>query len=695
MDNKAPKDTQNILYSPLNNDADDIRLLTLARTQSGSPLQCHLSTVSLRAFCPAYTSFINTNGLRHLTIRQAKTRWAPSSVGDSPQTHRYRFHWGDFAALSYVWGDESARTDVIINGETVPITANLELALRTLASEEGIFSDRYKLWVDAICINQADEKEQAQQVQKMRDIYSGAWNVISWIGCNNPAIKGAFSFLRMMASLEHDQLDLSTWSASTGNLFRANYFLALRELMKQDYWFRLWIIQELVMGASSTVLRYGDETIDWNTFSKGIGVLYHGSNWTLKDREVEAALVSRGIREDVRWHTYGMHLIHVDLGELTRAEEQGTQRLGFRRLLDIADYAGCRYVRDKVFGLVGLMDPAIAAEIMKAYGFPEDRLFAAVAKAFIVRTNSLEALRQGNPWGYVGSPSWAADWTWRRIRFSRPEYKLFGPPWDPSEPEPDPASIFSADRGMTPSFQFLDRWRFLQCDGFTFDEIAGLGAPEHGFFNWDRHRVVPCPSWRSAYGGYEATASALWNTLLLSTIDKGKRAQPRHAALLHLPINFWTAFPQFEKRGWTWLAGQRAYYFKWEEWHKAHDDMMLGDWPLGKFFKAVIPKGADELTFTEVYCASQRTVQQRRFMLTKGGYFGWGPDNVYGRDKTKELRAGDKIAIVSGCSTPLVIRPRGKEFEVLGEAYVQGFMDGEAVDLLESGVCQRQTFTFY
>ncbi len=121
---------------------------------------------------------------------------------------------------------------------------------------------------------------------------------------------------------------------------------------------------------------------------------------------------------------------------------------------------------------------------------------------------------------------------------------------------------------------------------------------------------------------------------------------------------------------------------------------MLGEARLGSFFTDIIPQDAEELTYTEVYCSSQRAVQQRRFMLTKNGYFGWGPDNMYENDRRKELRVGDKIGIVFGCSTSLVVRQRVDKFEVVGEAYVQGFMDGEALALMQSGACDIQRFIF-
>jgi hypothetical protein len=39
-----------------------------------------------------------------------------------------------------------------------------------------------RLWVDAICIYQQDEVEKVHQVSIMRDIYSGAEDVLIWLG---------------------------------------------------------------------------------------------------------------------------------------------------------------------------------------------------------------------------------------------------------------------------------------------------------------------------------------------------------------------------------------------------------------------------------------------------------------------------------------------------------------------------------
>jgi hypothetical protein len=48
----------------------------------------------------------------------------------------------------------------------------------------------------------------------------------------------------------------------------------------------------------------------------------------------------------------------------------------------------------------------------------------------------------------------------------------------------------------------------------------------------------------------------------------------------------------------------------------------------------------------------------------------------------------------AGSSVPLVVRPLGDRWQVVGEAYVQGLMDGEALALLKSNKCVEREFTF-
>jgi hypothetical protein len=67
---------------------------------------------------------------------------------------------------------------------------------------------------------------------------------------------------------------------------------------------------------------------------------------------------------------------------------------------------------------------------------------------------------------------------------------------------------------------------------------------------------------------------------------------------------------------------------------------------------------------------------------------------IFFGSRNAQTKSGDLIAILFGCSTPIVIRPHGKYFKVVGEAYVQGLMDGKAMEMLESGKVKARSFTF-
>ena len=62
----------------------------------------------------------------------------------------------------------------------------------------------------------------------------------------------------------------------------------------------------------------------------------------------------------------------------------------------------------------------------------------------------------------------------------------------------------------------------------------------------------------------------------------------------------------------------------------------------------------------------------RRFFITKNhSYLGVAPDITW---------PGDKICVIPGCCAPFIIRPKGDNYESLGECYVAGLMDGEAME---------------
>ena len=67
----------------------------------------------------------------------------------------------------------------------------------------------------------------------------------------------------------------------------------------------------------------------------------------------------------------------------------------------------------------------------------------------------------------------------------------------------------------------------------------------------------------------------------------------------------------------------------------------------------------------------------RRRYRTQKGYIGQIP---------LRARAGDVMFVVSGGRVPFLLRPRGKEYELVGQCYLDGFMRGEVLDTVGSEV---------
>ncbi|KAF2870570.1 heterokaryon incompatibility protein-domain-containing protein, partial [Massariosphaeria phaeospora] len=87
-------------------------------------------------------------------------------------------HNPSYEALSYEWKDKSGTIPVRCHDRRLLVTPNLKAALEKLRLKKK----KRTLWIDGICINQADVEERNQQVHLMTDIYRKAEKVLMWLG---------------------------------------------------------------------------------------------------------------------------------------------------------------------------------------------------------------------------------------------------------------------------------------------------------------------------------------------------------------------------------------------------------------------------------------------------------------------------------------------------------------------------------
>jgi hypothetical protein len=62
--------------------------------------------------------------------------------------------------------------------------------------------------------------------------------------------------------------------------------------------------------------------------------------------------------------------------------------------------------------------------------------------------------------------------------------------------------------------------------------------------------------------------------------------------------------------------------------------------------------------------------QEARFFTTEKGYMGVG---------VRQLEIGDKVCVLFGKKVPIILRPTGKEYKLVGECVTHGIMNGEFV----------------
>ena len=156
-----------------------------------------------------------------------------------------------FEALSYCWGAPDFSFQIRIGEQVVQITRSLGIALQFLRQAH----EARWLWVDALCINQADDTEKSFQVRNMFMMYSRASTVVVWLGEAGQHTESAIKYARV----EHQRRQrCSSAVPKDGQNWPAMIYDGLVELVSRDWIRRVWVQQE-IFAARNSVIYCGDE----------------------------------------------------------------------------------------------------------------------------------------------------------------------------------------------------------------------------------------------------------------------------------------------------------------------------------------------------------------------------------------------------------------------------------------------------
>ena len=265
----------------------------------------------------------------------------------------------EFEALSYGWEPESPQQEILCNGKSVRVGWNLFKALETLRPTPH--GQQRALWVDALCINQADKEEKTEQVKIMRHVYSKAKRTIVWLGeeDNNSSLgmkiasELSLLFMNHIAEKEIQELQQSSPKAFEEQLQRlvVDYrqknmpgFIGFTNLSLRVYFSRVWIIQEILVSVAPYLV-CGSASIPLQSLLDLSSLVLRNSQarfgiieFTSEEWQIGSSAVSAGVLRDAL------------------SEYRSEHRPSLATVLQRHRNFEASFPQDKIFALVGITD---------------------------------------------------------------------------------------------------------------------------------------------------------------------------------------------------------------------------------------------------------------------------------------------------------------------------------------------------
>lgn len=234
-----------------------------------------------------------------------------------------------YTAVSYVWGDAGVTDTILVDGSTFNVRRNLWNLLDQLRHDQHPGG----LWIDAICIDQSSLDERSHQVAMMGAIYSKAVDVLSWIGLADEVT--TYAMKRLTEMCKKDQLAPDHWDTE--------FMKGLEEILWNDYWTRVWILQEFLL-ANSITLHCGQHQISSYALS-----------WV--NDSVVHARIDRGTSERY-WASPASKIIQA-----RREYQRSSQGFELDRLMVWSPNLNCADVRDRVYAMLALISADESARL--------------------------------------------------------------------------------------------------------------------------------------------------------------------------------------------------------------------------------------------------------------------------------------------------------------------------------------------
>lgn len=632
----------------------------------------------------------------------------------------------EYKALSYVWGSPDDTRLIVVNGTAVQASANLHAALlgvRAFLSNSHADSRITYLWVDALCINQEDTLEKNHQVAMMDAIYSEAQEVLMWIRFESAAnadtaltLLEDWTFAIALVVKHTTMIDeffrfltqsLTAIGTAVGrDPFESSRMGCLVDLIDNEYWKRIWILQEVVLASSGRIIA-GRRSISLDAFcvvwvAMSAIVLREYATMEQKKSLIRVTLDPvhveiRGLAQINRlWQSSSSVATDPDVsnqslcGEwlrLTRPDLSADSYSNIPSLLEKTQDLLATDPRDRIFALQNLL-----AEDKRAlepdYGLSEAQVYTRTTISEIKRTGTLRQL------------------AWSGIGFTSNRSRPVGlPSWVPDQSKKWMIShVFDCNAGGTfssaPDISTVGADAILRHKGIfcgklqRVQALEGVATPAWDALIWKCVKFLHA-NWGELQGMPRISLSSWVKTLFRCVFyDHGI---PFSGNILRYFIASMLYHANFDDRSLTWflrtairpspgfetvILSARASLLRKESLLSPLGMILEGGLKMDGELEEETQSTQQWKTVSGIWnerdlvrnaCGLVVQEELRCIFFSDDGFFGLAPPGA---------QEGDSICVLLGHPFPFVIRPKGDSWELVGLARIPGMMHGEMVEVL-------------
>ncbi|KAF4626530.1 hypothetical protein G7Y89_g11629 [Cudoniella acicularis] len=333
----------------------------------------------------------------------------------------------NYDALSYTWGSNHPLYEIRCGGHNFQVTKNLHEALCRFRCRDKV----RVMWIDAICIDQSNDKEKTKQVQMMGEIYSRSHQLMIWLGhppedtTARLAIR-AFGKLKILFESHAKGLQLRVLPMFQKEspeyreaLEAIHRGLEKTPILDEEWkslgiffftpWFtRAWIVQEATLAPNNPdapiKLCFGRYEITWDDLL-----------------QIAGGVLTFGLRDEITDRSEKKRPPIALLRTIDTFREEIRHPSTVFSCLNLTRELHCGDPRDQIYALLGIIqrdknEQALVDDLPPQYDRPVALVYIDLAVHWLFRRNSfllfeLICDKPCNETCIDDLPSWVNDWT--------------------------------------------------------------------------------------------------------------------------------------------------------------------------------------------------------------------------------------------------------------------------------------------